>query len=93
MSASTLTGKLASKTLEMILDLGSAVSLLIKEEADIMKDTPRVYKLLDTLMSTLIPKVRVIMLSGEPLPIVGCVKAPIRIDQLAVSHQFLFVED
>ena len=38
-SASTLTGKLAGKTLEMMLDSGSAVSLLIKEEADIMKDT------------------------------------------------------
>ena len=82
-SASTLTGELAGKTLEMMLDSESAVSLLIKEEADNMKDT---------LTSTLIPKVRLIMASGEPLPIVGCVKAPIRFDQLAVRHQFLVVE-
>ena len=45
-----------------------------------MKDTP---------ISTPIPKVRLIMASSEPLPIVGCVKAPIRIDQLAVSQQLL----
>ena len=82
-SASTLTGELAGKALEMMLDSGSAVSLLIKGEADIMKDT---------LISTSIPQVRLIMASGEPLPVVGCVKAPIRIDQLAVSHQFLVVE-
>ena len=46
----------------------------------------------DTLISMPIPQVRLIMASGEPLPVVGCVKVPIRIDQLAVSHQFLVVE-
>ena len=46
----------------------------------------------DTLISAPIPQVRLIMASGEPLPIVGCVKAPIRIDRLAVSHQFVVVE-
>ena len=46
----------------------------------------------DMLISMPILQVRLIMASGEPLPVVGCVKAPIRIDQLAVSHQFLVVE-
>ena len=32
------------------------------------------------------------MESGEPLPIVGSVKALIRFDHLAISHQFLVVE-
>ena len=46
----------------------------------------------DTLISTPISSSQANIASGEPLPIVGCVKAPIRIDQLAVSHQFLVVE-
>ena len=79
-SASTLTRELAGKTLEMT---GSAVSLLIKEEADIMKDK---------LIGMPIPKVRLIMALGEPLPMadIGCVKVPIRIDKLAIYNSSVF---
>ena len=37
-SAATLTGELAGKPMEMMLDSGSAVSLVLKEEADKLQD-------------------------------------------------------
>ena len=84
-SAATLVGELAGKSLEMMLDSGSAVSLIIKEEVDTLHDK---------LINIPIPQVRLITASGEPLPITGCVQAPVRIShsQLQVTHQFLVVE-
>ena len=81
-SAATLVGELAGKSLEMMLDSGSAVSLIIKEEVDTLHDK---------LINIPIPQVRLITASGEPLPITGCVQAPVRIShsQLQVTHQFL----
>ena len=57
-SAATLTGELAGERMEMMLDSGSAVSLLIKEEAD---------KLQGELANIPIPQVKLIIASGEPL--------------------------
>ena len=82
-SAATLTGELAGKPMEMMLDSGSAVSLVLKEEAD---------KLQDKLTNITIPQVRLITASGEPLHIAGRVQASVRICQLNVIHQFLVVD-
>ena len=83
-SAATLTGELAGERMEMMLDSGSAVSLVIKEEAD---------KLQGQLANIPIPQVRLITASGEPLQITGCVQAPaVGISQLNVIHQFLVVD-
>ena len=84
-SAATLTGELAGERrgMEMMLDSGSAVTLVIKEEAD---------KLQGQLANIPIPQVRLITASGEPLQITGCVQAPVGISQLNVIHQFLVVD-
>ena len=84
-SAATLIGELAGRPLEMMLDSGSAVSLIIKEVAD---------NLQDKLTNIPIPQVRLITASGEPLPIIGCVQAPVKIihSQLEVTHQLLVVD-
>ena len=85
-SAATLTGELAGKPMEMMLDSGSAVSLVslvLKEEAD---------KLQDKLTNITIPQVRLVTASGEPLQIAGRVQASVRICQLNVIHQFLVVD-
>ena len=81
--AATLTGELAGKPMEMMLDSGSAVSLVLKEEAD---------KLQDKLTNITIPQVRLITASGEPLQIAGRVQASVKICQLNVIHQFLVVD-
>ena len=78
-SAATLTGELP----EIILDSGSAVSLVLKEEAD---------KLQDKLTNITIPQVRLITASGEPLQIAGHVQASVKICQLNVIYQFLVVD-
>ena len=67
-SAATLTGELAGERMEMMLDSGSAVSLVIKEEAD---------KLQDKLANIPIPQVRLITASGEPLQITDKLVAPV----------------
>ena len=84
-NAATLIGELAGKPLEMMLDSGSAVSLIIKQVVD---------NLQDKLMNIPIPQVRLITASGEPLPIIGCVQAPVKIihSQLEVTHQLLVVD-
>ena len=82
-SAATLTGELAGKPMEMMLDSGSAVSLVLKEEAD---------KLQDKLTNITIPQVRLVTASGEPLQVAGRVQASVKICQLNVIHQFLVVD-
>ena len=64
-SAATLTGELAGKPMEMMLDSGSAVLLMLKEEAD---------KLQDKLTNITIPQVRLITASGEPYRWLGVFK-------------------
>ena len=76
-SAATLTGELAGECMEMMLDSGSAVSLVIKEEAD---------KLQGQLVNIPIPQVRLITASGEPLPrgnqSVKCYSSVLVVDKL-----------
>ena len=57
-STATLTGELAGKPMEMILESGSAISLVLKEEAD---------KFQEQLTNIPIPQIRLITASGELL--------------------------
>ena len=69
--------------MEMMLDSGLAVSLVIKQE---------VANVQLQLTNSPVPKVKLITALKEPLPITGCVHAFVQIHHLEVSHQFLFVE-
>ena len=72
-STANPTGELAGNPMEIMLDYGSAVSLMIKEKAD---------KLQDKSTNIPLPQVSLITASGEPLQITVCVLAPVRINQL-----------
>ena len=83
-NAAILTGELAGKIMEMMIDSGSAVSLVMKQEVDVLKH--------DRLLNAPVPKLRLVTASGEPMLITGCIQAPVRISQLEITHQFLVVE-
>lgn len=83
-NAAILTGELAGKTMEMMIDSGAAVSLVTKQEVDTLKH--------DNLLNAPVPKLRLVTASGEPMLITGCIQAPIRISQLEITHQFLVME-
>ena len=83
-NAAILTGELAGKIMEMMIDSGSAVSLVTKQEVDMLKH--------DRLLNAPVPKLRLVTASGEPMLITGCIQAPVRISQLEITHQFLVVE-
>ena len=68
-----------------MLDSGSAVSLIMRTEIITCGDK------ITTLMP-LPPHLKLITASGEPLPISGCVRLPVKIDQLQVAHNFLVVD-
>ena len=77
-----LTGELAVKIMEIMIDSGSAVSLVMKQEVDTK----------DKLFNVPVPKLRVVTASGEPMLIIGCIQAPVRISHLEITHQFLVVD-
>ena len=68
----------------MMIDSESAVSLVMKQEVDTLKQ--------DKLFNVPVPKLRLVTASGEPMLIIGCIQAPVRISQLEITHQFLVVE-
>ena len=74
-----LNGQWGGKVMEMMLDSGSAMSLVIKQE---------VANVQQQLTNCSIPRVKLITASGEPLPITGCVQALVRIHHLELVHQF-----
>ena len=41
---------------------------------------------------TPLPPLKLITASGEPLPISGCVRLPVKINQLQVIHNFIVVD-
>ena len=75
-SSATLTGEFAGRVMEMMLDSGSAVSLVIKQENSNFNQ--------DKLTNIPAPKLRLVTASKEPLPIIGCVQTLVRISQLEV---------
>ena len=83
-NAAILTGELAGKIMEMMIDSGSAVSLVMKQEVDTLKQ--------DKLFNVPVPKLRLVTALGEPMLIIGCIQAPVRISHLEITNQFLVME-
>ena len=76
-NATVITGKVGEVVVEIMLDTGSAVSLLRRTEADSMNTHP----------SSLVTA------SGESLPIISCVEASVHMtDHFMATHQFLIVD-
>jgi len=86
-SASIVTGELAGRLVEMMLDSGSAVSLIMRTEIITCGD-----KITTLTRPPPPPPLKLITASGEPLPISGCVRLPVKIDQLQVIHNFIVVD-
>ena len=84
-NAVLITGELGGVLMEMMLDSGSAVSLVRQDG---------IYRFRETTVST-IPKqpLRLVTASGEPLPIVDHIVAPVRVQQLDVDHDFVVVNN
>ena len=69
---------------EIMLDTGSAVSLLRRTEADSMNTNPSSHGC---------SSIQLVTASGESLPIVSCVKTSVQItDHFMATHQFLIVD-
>ena len=84
-NATVVTGRVGEVAVEIMLDTGSAVSLLRRKEADSMNTYPS---------SQGCSSIQLVTASGEPLPIVSCVKASVQItdDHFLTSHQFFVVD-
>ena len=81
-NATVVTGRVGEVAVEIMLDTGSTVSLLRCREADSMNTHPSSQGC------------QLVTASGEPLPIVSCVKASVQItdDHFLISHQFFVVD-
>ena len=77
-------GKVGGVAVEIMLDTGSAVSLLRHSEALSMNTCQP---------SQRCSSMKLVIASGEPLPIISCAEATVNIaDQFTTSHQFLIVD-
>ena len=82
-NATVITGKVGDVVVEIMLDTGSAVSLLHCREANSMNTQPS---------SQGCSSIQLVTTSGESLPIISCVKAPVQMtDDFMAKHQFLIV--
>ena len=83
-NATVINGMVGGVAVEIMLDTGSAVSLLRCTEALSMNT----YKTSPTCSS-----IKLVTALGEPLPIISCVEATVNVtDKFATSHQFLIVD-
>ena len=83
-NATVITGEVGKVTVEIMLDTGSSVSLLRHEEALLMKTNH---------ILTEWPTIELITASGEPLPILSCIEAPVQIaGSFKAVHKFLVVQ-
>ena len=83
-NATVINGTVGGVAVEIMLDTGSAVSLLRHTEALLMNT----YKTSPTCSS-----IKLVTASGEPLPIISCIEATVKVtDKFATSHQFLIVD-
>ena len=80
-----VTGRVGEVAVEIMLNTGSAVSLLRLKETDFMNTYPS---------SQGCSSIQLVTASGERLPIVSCVKASVQItdDHFLTSHQFFVVD-
>ena len=82
-NATVIQGKVGNVNVEIMLDSGSAVSLLRQNEASLMETHP---------ISSGNPFIELVTASGKPLPILSCVEAPIQMtNTIKTTHQFLIV--
>ena len=84
--AAVLTGELGGVKVEAMLDSGSSVSLvqcgvLVLSQAQGIKRVKGVKSL------------RLVTASGDSLPIVDCIVAPVRIGELELMHEFVVVQN
>ena len=83
-NATVITGKVGDVFVEMMLDTGSAVSLLRRREGNSMNTYPS---------SQGCSSIQLVTASGESLPIISCVEASVQmIDNFMMTHQFLIVD-
>ena len=82
-SKATVIIEVGCSTIEMMLDSGSAVSLLRKQEMENMK-------MIQPLEKT--PDVKLITASGEPLAILSHVVAPVQVGDFKTLHHFVAVD-
>ena len=79
-----ITRKVGDATVDNMLDTGSAVSLVRHREANSMNTCPSLREL---------SSIQLVTASGDPLPIVDCVNAPIQMaGNFTTKHQFLVVD-
>ena len=84
-NATVIQGKVGNVTVEIMLDTGSAVSLLRHNEASQMETHP---------IPSGNPSIELVTASGEPLPILSCGAAPVQVSNtnITTTHQFLVVD-
>ena len=83
-NATVITGMVGEVVVEIMLDTGSAVSLLCRTEADSINTNPS---------SQGCSSIQLVTTSGESLPIVRCVETSVKIiDHCMATHQFLIVD-
>ena len=79
-----ITGKVGDVTVDIMLDTGSAVSLVRHRESNSMNTCPSLQER---------SSIQLVTASGDPLPIVDCVDAPIEMaGNCMTKHQFLVVD-
>ena len=83
-NAAVIRGEFEGKPLEMMLDSGSAVSLVRQEEISSVRERVK------TTQSK--PQLRLVTASGDPLPIIDHITASVQIEQLEVTHNFAVVQ-
>ena len=83
-NATVINGKVGGVSIEIMLDTGSAVSLLQHSDALSMNTQEA---------SPTCSSIKLVTASGEPLPIISCVEATVNVaDKFVASHQFLIVD-
>jgi len=83
-NAATIVGKISGIEMEMMLDSGSSVSLVRQDV--IAKELRSVSRIPQPA------SLRLVTASGEPLEIVGHVKAVVSIGNLEIPHNFIVVD-
>ena len=81
--ATVTTGTWGRLPVEFMLDSGSSVSLV---QSDVLANAQGIVKVGD------VRPLKLVTASGDPLPILGCVHAPITLGELKLLHEFVVVE-
>ena len=82
-TATPIKGKLGGASVELMLDSGSSVSLI---QIDALKGACNVVQVSSAR------QIQLVTVSGDRLPIIKHVKAPVQLDELCVIHEFIVVK-